>query len=158
VLCEKTLGKEHPDVAAALNNIGVVLTAQGQYAEALKHHRRAFAIAEKAVGPEHSLTRKLNNSLALCIAQQSGFVDDDKKRGANKPRGVVVLRCVPGCRGLKPGDWLTAYNNTPLESTEQLQELTGKTPPDQTVTLAIVRNGKKQTLPAHGGWLGAELY
>ena len=50
---EKALGADHPDVAATLNNLAVVYTAQGRYADAEGLYKRALAIKEKALGADH---------------------------------------------------------------------------------------------------------
>ena len=47
------LGPEHPDVAAALNNLALRYKTQGRYVEAEPLYRRSLAIREKALGPEH---------------------------------------------------------------------------------------------------------
>jgi len=52
---DKTLGPEHPAVAASLDNLAVLYYATGDYAQAEPLLRRALAIQEKAVGPEHPL-------------------------------------------------------------------------------------------------------
>jgi len=47
------MGAEHPEVANTLNNLAVVYSSQGRYAEAESQFKRALAIKEKAVGAEH---------------------------------------------------------------------------------------------------------
>ena len=49
----KTLGLEHPVVAATYSNIGVAYKEQAKYPEALDMYRKALAIDEKVHGPEH---------------------------------------------------------------------------------------------------------
>ena len=53
VIREKTLGMEHPNVAACLNNLAELYRAQGRYGTAEPLYQRALAIWEKALGPEH---------------------------------------------------------------------------------------------------------
>ena len=50
---EATFGPEHPDVATSLNNLALLYSAQGRYAEAVPLQQRSLAIYEKALGPEH---------------------------------------------------------------------------------------------------------
>ncbi|HAX74953.1 MAG TPA: kinesin, partial [Cyanobacteria bacterium UBA11372] len=50
---EKALGSEHPDVAASLNNLGLLYIQMGNYAQAEPLYQRALAIREKALGSEH---------------------------------------------------------------------------------------------------------
>ena len=46
-------GPQDPRLATTLNNLGEVYRAQGRYAEAEPLYKRALAIREKALGPEH---------------------------------------------------------------------------------------------------------
>ena len=48
---EKTLGKDHPDVAADYNNLALLLVDQGKYAEAEPVYRRAFEILRSRTRP-----------------------------------------------------------------------------------------------------------
>ena len=49
----RSLGDEHPDVGAAMNNVGIVLMRLGRYDEALAEHEKALALWERALGPDH---------------------------------------------------------------------------------------------------------
>ena len=70
IAIEKALGAEHPDTAESLNNLAVLLKAQGDYAGARPLYERALAIREKVVGPEHHDTaQSLNNFARLLQAQ-----------------------------------------------------------------------------------------
>ena len=61
-IAEKAQGPEHPLTGTSLNNLALLLKAQGDYAQAEPLYRRALAIAEKAQGPEHPETgRRLHN-------------------------------------------------------------------------------------------------
>ena len=53
---EKALGPDHPGVATDLNNLGLLLMAEGDYAAAEPLLRRALAIKERALGPDSSST------------------------------------------------------------------------------------------------------
>ena len=67
---ETELGSEHPDVAECLNNLAMLLHAQGKYAEAEPIFRRALVITESVLGPEHSdVAEGLNNLASLLYAQ-----------------------------------------------------------------------------------------
>ena len=67
---EKTLGPEHPHVAACLHNLAELYKAQGRYAEAKPLCQRALAIYEKALGAEHpSVAISLNYLADLYYAQ-----------------------------------------------------------------------------------------
>ncbi len=52
-IARRALGPDHPDVATTLNNLAVLSTSQGRYAEAEPLYKRALAIDEKALGPDH---------------------------------------------------------------------------------------------------------
>jgi CHAT domain-containing protein/Tfp pilus assembly protein PilF len=69
-LREKALGKEHPDVATALNALADLYREQGAYVQAEALFLRALAIREKALGKEHpDLATTLNNLGELYRAQ-----------------------------------------------------------------------------------------
>ena len=70
IIFEKTLGSDHPTVAAALNNLAELYVAQGRYAKAEPLHKRSLTIREKALGPGHpDVGASLNNLAALYVAQ-----------------------------------------------------------------------------------------
>jgi len=50
---ERTLGPEHPDVAAILSNLALLHHEHGYDAEAIPLLERSLAIAERALGPSH---------------------------------------------------------------------------------------------------------
>jgi len=62
-ILEKALGKDHPQVAASLNNLAELYSAKGQYAEAEPLSQRSLAILEKALGKDHPTTKIIRNNL-----------------------------------------------------------------------------------------------
>jgi tetratricopeptide (TPR) repeat protein len=59
---ERALGPEHPHVAIAVNNLGLVLQALGDLAGAKACYERALRIDEAAFGPDHpNVARDVNN-------------------------------------------------------------------------------------------------
>ena len=69
-ISEKSLGKDHPDVATSLNNLALLYSAQGHYAKALPMDVRALAIREKALGKYHlDVAQSLNNLAGVYDAQ-----------------------------------------------------------------------------------------
>jgi tetratricopeptide (TPR) repeat protein/nucleoside phosphorylase len=64
---EKALGPEHPEVAAALNNLAMLLHVTGRYEEAEPLFRRALEIREKDLEPEHPEVATSLNSLAVLL-------------------------------------------------------------------------------------------
>ncbi|HEX5732828.1 MAG TPA: TonB family protein [Blastocatellia bacterium] len=63
-LREKALGKEHPLVVAALNNLAQVYTAKGKYADAESLYERALAAQEKAHGADSPRVAEALENLA----------------------------------------------------------------------------------------------
>src|SRR5947209_16159620 len=67
---ERALGRDHPDVAAALNNLALLYDKEGRYDEAEPLYERALVIQEKSFGPNHpNVGISLNNLAALCLAR-----------------------------------------------------------------------------------------
>uniref|UniRef100_W5M008 Kinesin light chain n=1 Tax=Lepisosteus oculatus TaxID=7918 RepID=W5M008_LEPOC len=67
---EKTLGKDHPAVAATLNNLAVLYGKRGKYREAEPLCKRALEIREKVLGKYHpDVAKQLNNLALLCQNQ-----------------------------------------------------------------------------------------
>ena len=50
---EAALGGAHPEVAACLNNLAVLLKSVGRHAEAEQLYARCIAIKERSMGPTH---------------------------------------------------------------------------------------------------------
>jgi len=63
---EKSYGSEHPNVAAALSNLAILIEERfGRYEESEGLKRRALAIDEKSFGPDHpNVAIRLNNLVA----------------------------------------------------------------------------------------------
>src|SRR6185503_19523521 len=69
-LNEATLGPDHPEVGASLNNLAALCEARGNYAEANRLFQRAITIKEKLLPPDHpSLAVSLNNVATVYFAQ-----------------------------------------------------------------------------------------
>jgi CHAT domain-containing protein/Tfp pilus assembly protein PilF len=72
---EKTLGPDHPAVAAALNNLASFYDDEGKSAEAEPLLKRALAIDEKALGPEHRKVAITLNNLAELYRKQGHYAE-----------------------------------------------------------------------------------
>ncbi|NMF59568.1 tetratricopeptide repeat protein [Pseudanabaena yagii GIHE-NHR1] len=70
---EKTLGAEHPDVAASLNNLAQLYKSQGNYTAAEPLLKRSLAILEKALGAEHPDVASSLNNLAELYKSQGNY-------------------------------------------------------------------------------------
>ncbi|KXJ13330.1 Kinesin light chain [Exaiptasia diaphana] len=72
---EKTLGEDHPAVAATLNNLAVLYGKRGKYKDAEPLCKRALEIREKVLGKDHpDVAKQLNNLALLC--QNQGKYDE----------------------------------------------------------------------------------
>ena len=68
---EKTLGENHPAVAATLNNLAVLYGKRGKYKDAEPLCKRALEIREKVLGSDHpDVAKQLNNLALLCQNQE----------------------------------------------------------------------------------------
>jgi tetratricopeptide (TPR) repeat protein len=74
-ITEISLGADHPNTAAILNNLGHVYRSQGKYAEAEPLFKRALAIREKALGADHLDTAISLNNLVLLRYSQGKYAD-----------------------------------------------------------------------------------
>jgi tetratricopeptide (TPR) repeat protein len=64
---EAAYGPDHPAVAAALNNLALILQALGDLAGARPLQERALAIDEAAYGPDHPAVATALNNLAQIL-------------------------------------------------------------------------------------------
>ena len=67
VIREKVDGPDHPETAAALNNLAALVQEQGDLAAAQPLFRRALDITEKTLGPAHPNTNRLRRNLAQVL-------------------------------------------------------------------------------------------
>lgn len=77
-ICEEAYGKDHPEVAGAVNNLGSVLKDLGDLAGAKKCFKRALKIDEKACGKDHSDVGTVVNNLGS-VLQDLGDPSGAKK-------------------------------------------------------------------------------
>jgi hypothetical protein len=69
----KSLEPEHPCTATVTEILAAGLQAQGRYGEAEALFRRALAIRERVMGPEHANTASSLNNLAGLLSEQAQF-------------------------------------------------------------------------------------
>ena len=67
---EAALGPAHSNVATKLNNLAVLYSTQGKYAEAEPLYQRALEIREAALGLEHPAVANSLYTLALLYQTQ----------------------------------------------------------------------------------------
>ena len=68
-------GDDHPGVATSHNNLAVLYDAQGRYAEAEVHHRKALAIREKVLPADHPGVATSHNNLAVLYHEQGRYAE-----------------------------------------------------------------------------------
>ena len=61
------LGERHPDYAKSLNNLAMLLEAQGDYAGARPLYEKALAIRKEVLGERHPDYAKSLNNLAMLL-------------------------------------------------------------------------------------------
>merc|ERR1712088_837827 len=69
----KTLGENHPAVAATLNNLAVLYGKRGKYKDAEPLCKRALEIREKVLGSDHPNVAKTKNNLASAYLKQGKY-------------------------------------------------------------------------------------
>jgi|APMI01.1.fsa_nt_gi tetratricopeptide (TPR) repeat protein len=52
-ILEKTLGKDHPDIATNINNLALLYQAQAKYKKSEFFYQQAITIVEKSLGKNH---------------------------------------------------------------------------------------------------------
>ncbi|MGF1474844.1 MAG: tetratricopeptide repeat protein, partial [Geminicoccaceae bacterium] len=70
---ETVHGRDHPEVARTLGNLGVVLEALGDYQAARDAQKRALKIFEKAYGPDHPEVAITLGSLGIVLQQLGDY-------------------------------------------------------------------------------------
>ena len=99
ILRETTLGPDHLEVAACLDNLAEVYEAQGQYTRAEPFYQRALSIREKALRPTHpGIAASLHNLAGLYEAQgQYSQAEPLYQRGLNAPGANVKTQSPQYC-------------------------------------------------------------
>ena len=65
-----TLGRDHQDTLAGLNNLGLTMYDLGHYQEAESMHRQAFSARKRVLGDEHKDTLSSMNNLVMSLQKQ----------------------------------------------------------------------------------------
>ncbi|MEM1128378.1 MAG: tetratricopeptide repeat protein, partial [Bacteroidota bacterium] len=74
-LVSDTLGEEHPDTAASLNNLAGLYESQGRYAEAEPLYEQALAVYQQVLGEEHTDTAASLNNLAFLYGSHGRYAE-----------------------------------------------------------------------------------
>ncbi len=86
-MCQKLLGKEHPDTLTNMSNLALVLNYQGKYVEAEEMNRQVLKLREKMVGKKHPDTLMSMSNLASVLNSQGKYVEAEEMN-----RQVLKLR------------------------------------------------------------------
>jgi len=70
---ENELGKDHPEVAVTLHNLGVVFEKLSEHNEALDSLHRALLIRERRLGPLHPQTARTLHSIGIVYSQMLDY-------------------------------------------------------------------------------------
>ena len=105
---------------ASLHNLAGLYTHQGRYGEAEPLYRRALAIREKALGPDHPDVAQHLNSLAGLYHEQ-GVYDEAEPLAEGMGRGeamqAVQLEMLHSGEQAHPKDWavvIVSGDDTPM--------------------------------------------
>ena len=71
----RTLGEEHPDTLASINNMGLLLQLQGRLAEAEPYCREALENSRRTLGEEHPNTLTTSNHMGLLLQRQGRLAE-----------------------------------------------------------------------------------
>jgi serine protease Do len=78
--------------------------------------------------------------------------DAARAAGIDTRAGALVAEVVPGSpaakAGIKPGDIIVAFQNTPVQDPHELTRRVADTPPGTEVALTVARNRQKRTVTA----------
>jgi hypothetical protein len=67
---QASFGNDHPEVAADLNNLALLLKDTNRLGEAEPLMRRALGISERSYGPEHPRTKTARENLEILLAEK----------------------------------------------------------------------------------------
>ncbi len=96
---ESALGPNHINVAACVDNLARVYSAEGQYAEAEKLQKRALAIQEKALGINSPPVAESLNNLAGDYHSEGRYAEAEPLQTRASDPGAVARARLCRCRG-----------------------------------------------------------
>jgi tetratricopeptide (TPR) repeat protein len=92
-LGERVQGKDHPDVAVTVRNLGALYALQGRYDKAEPYYRRAISVLEKAWGTTNpQLFPILNDFVAVLRANHSYAEAEQWEVRATRVQVVAALK------------------------------------------------------------------
>ncbi|NET69787.1 MAG: CHAT domain-containing protein [Sphaerospermopsis sp. SIO1G2] len=72
---KRLLGDEHPQVATSMNNLALLYSSQGRYAEAEPLYRQALEMTKRLLGDEHPDVATSMNNLAFLYSRQGNITN-----------------------------------------------------------------------------------
>jgi tetratricopeptide (TPR) repeat protein len=104
---EKVLGKDHANVATALNNLANLYRTQGKYAEAEPLFKRSLDVRENVLGKDHPDVAQSVNNLALLYQTKGKYAEAEplfkrsleireKSLGKDHPMVAIALNNLAG--------------------------------------------------------------
>ena len=95
---ERTLGRDNPVTATTINNLGVMLSLRGDYAQAEEMHRAALGTMQKVLGEQHPETAGTLSALSFALDRQGKIVEAEESykraveisRRAGNPRNLLI--------------------------------------------------------------------
>jgi tetratricopeptide (TPR) repeat protein/transcriptional regulator with XRE-family HTH domain len=72
-LREEVLGKNHPETASSLHNLGFLSWDQGKYEQAERYYQQALHIREEQLGTNHPVTSATLNNLGIIYWEQRKY-------------------------------------------------------------------------------------
>ncbi len=160
---------DHPNVASSLNNLAELYRAQGLYDQAEPLYKRALAIGEKVLGPDHpntltilrnyvnllSVTNRVTEAKALLARLQAS---QPKRvwlgiglKSQDNPAGILVTQVMehgPAAQsGIEPNDLIVRLNGSDVHDTQAFIQIVGAIPSETTVAIDVVRSGQRYTIP-----------
>ena len=110
-ICEKILGKEHPDYATSLNNLASCYKEIGNYSEAIKLVQEALQISESILGKEHPYYATSLNNLASYYSETGNYSEAIRL-------GLEALQIWESILGKEHPNYATSLNNLALYYSE----------------------------------------
>jgi len=88
-VAEETLGSDHPQLAAFLNNLAILYQAQGRCSEALPLYERTLAIGEKTLSRDDQRMATLSKNIETCKKELEKRGEVERLNGHEKKTQTV---------------------------------------------------------------------
>ena len=90
-MARRVLGADHPVVASCLNDLAVILKAQGEFAQAIEAYTDALGVYAATVGEEHPSFATAQHNLGLAyraLAESGGAIGSGEGSGQGGPSSL----------------------------------------------------------------------